>query len=280
MKPLNSVWSGVEASFFANKSCPVCFFFAWPPLHTNTNIGLIDARGKHMRMGDTGSQERSWYGLKDRAHHTYLPSAPLLHIKLLPYLLPPESTELQYPANTERGRASADFPATVACWHQRWKRAALNLCVCRSPCHDSPFLVHLVKPAEAASQPASRCHEGIRACSHASLAPPGLLPHAAEALKETLPSARTRSGVRYVCGLSWRFIYMSLEWFLSCSIFLPPPSLSTSSLYLTCSQAYAIASQSFYKKHFILHSELPRVSIGDNNGAAFGAAPRHSCVAM
>lgn len=160
------------------------------------------------------------------------------------------------------------------------KACGVELVRVPSPCHDSPFLVHLVKPAEAASQPASRCHKGIRACSHASLAPPGLLPHAAEALKETLPSARTRSGVRYVCGLSWRFIYMSLEWFLSCSIFLPPPSLSTSSLYLTCSQAYAIASQSFYKKHFILHSELPRVSIGDNNGAAFGAAPRHSCVAM
>lgn len=46
------------------------------------------------------------------------------------------------------GRASAPFPQCVLT--SEVKRATLNLCVCvASPCHDSSFLVHLVKAAEA-----------------------------------------------------------------------------------------------------------------------------------
>ena len=206
-----------------------------------------------MRMGDTESRERSWRGLKDRAHHTYSPSSSLLHIKLLPYLLPPESTELQYPADTERGRTSADFPTTVACWHQRWKRAALNLCVCRSPCHDSPFLVHLVKPSrssQSASQPLSQRHPSVFTCVSR---PAGSPAARRRGFKRDAP-LRPHTEWRKVRLWALMTLYLHVTRMISVLQHSSPPTPLP--LSLTCSQAYAMASQLFFFFFFFLQEAL------------------------
>lgn len=57
-----------------------------------------------------------------------------------------QNTRLQFLRITKVWRAWTENPTLRV---DIMKRVALKLCVCRSPCHDSPFLVHLVKQAGA-----------------------------------------------------------------------------------------------------------------------------------
>lgn len=127
--------------------------------------------------------------------HTALDTSPPLQLqKGGPTCYNPQAM-LQFLDNTKGGRVSTEFLRCALT--SEVKRAACNLCVCRSPCHDSPSLVHLVKRAEAGPP---CCHKGLRAYSHASFALSRPPLHATEALGALSPPPRLQTEQ---CKVGW-----------------------------------------------------------------------------